>query len=111
MPEYRVAHEKQTLSEFVRLLSLPNLASDTTNIERNAEFIKTMLESRGVTVRMLRVPGAPPVVLGELRAPGASRTIGIYAHYDGQPVDPAQAQPAFQASNFAMRMERISTGN
>jgi acetylornithine deacetylase/succinyl-diaminopimelate desuccinylase-like protein len=87
---YRTAHEKAVIDEFIRLLSLPNHASDTTNIERNAEFIKTMLESRGIMVRMLRVPGAPPVILGELHAPRARQMIGIYAHYDGQPVDPAQ---------------------
>lgn len=87
---YRAAHEKQILHEFVALLSLPNQASDTANIERNAEFIRTMLEQRRVTVRMLRVPGSPPVVLGELHTAGASRTVGVYAHYDGQPVDPRQ---------------------
>jgi acetylornithine deacetylase/succinyl-diaminopimelate desuccinylase-like protein len=87
---YRLAHEKEIVREFVHLLSIPNRASDVSNIERNSEFIKTMLESRGVAVRMLRVQGAPPVVLGELRTPGVGPTIGIYAHYDGQPVDPVQ---------------------
>ena len=87
---YRIAHEKEIVREFSRLLSLPNRASDSRDIELNAEFIKTMLESRGITVRMLGVKGAPPVILGELRTPDARSTIGIYAHYDGQPVDPAQ---------------------
>src|SRR5229473_3973149 len=87
---YRLAHEKEIVREFVHLLSIPNRASDISNIERNSEFIKTMLESRGVAVRMLRVQGAPPVVFGELRTPGVGPTIGIYAHYDGQPVDPTQ---------------------
>jgi acetylornithine deacetylase/succinyl-diaminopimelate desuccinylase-like protein len=49
-----------------------------------------MLEIRGIKVQMLRVPGAPPLVLGELRTSGAKPTVGIYAHYDGQPADPAQ---------------------
>src|SRR5258707_6324937 len=66
---YRLAHEKEIVREFVHLLSIPNRASHVSNIERNSEFIKTMLESRGVAVRMLRVQGAPPVV-GELRTPG-----------------------------------------
>ena len=96
---YRVTHEKQILAEFVSLLSIPNLASDASNIERDAQFIKKMLEARGVTVRFLRAPGAPPVVLGELRAPGARATVGIYAHYDGQPTDPAQwVNPPFSPS-------------
>jgi acetylornithine deacetylase/succinyl-diaminopimelate desuccinylase-like protein len=87
---YRIAHEKEIVLEFAHLLSLPNRAPDTQDIEHNAEFIKTMLERRGLTVRMLRLPGAPPVVLGELRTADGRPTIGIYAHYDGQPVDPAQ---------------------
>lgn len=87
---YRIAHEKEIVQEFSRLLSLPNRATDSSDIERNAEFIKAMLERRRVTVLMLRLPGVAPVVLGELHTPNVSRTIGIYAHYDGQPVDPAQ---------------------
>jgi acetylornithine deacetylase/succinyl-diaminopimelate desuccinylase-like protein len=96
---YRVAHEKQIIGEFVDLLSIPNRASDTADIEHNAQAIQKMLESRRLTVRLLRVPGAPPVVLGELRTAGAAPTIGIYAHYDGQPVDPSQwSQPPFSPS-------------
>lgn len=87
---YRVAHEKEIVGEFVRLLSLPNRATDPADIQGNADFIQNMLEKRGIRVRLLRVSGAPPVVLGELRTLGATSTIGIYAHYDGQPVDPAQ---------------------
>jgi acetylornithine deacetylase/succinyl-diaminopimelate desuccinylase-like protein len=99
---YRTAHEKAILGEFAQLLSIPNLASDTPNIERNAQAIKGMLESRGVTVRLVRIAGAPPLVYGELHAQagpggragqggqGSAPWIGIYAHYDGQPVDPAQ---------------------
>ena len=35
-------------------------------------------------------PDAPPVVYGELPAPGAKRTVVLYAHYDGQPVEPSR---------------------
>ena len=31
------------------------------------------------------MPGGPPAVYGELPAPGATRTLVLYAHYDGQP--------------------------
>ena len=93
---YRQAHEKQIVGEFVNLLSLPNHAGDAAGIERNAQAISAMLQARGVSVRLLQLAGASPVVFGELRPPGATRTIGIYGHYDGQPVDPSQWQhPAF----------------
>ena len=90
--KYRLAHENGIVAEFARLLSIPNLASDTPNIERNAQAIATMLENRGVGVQLLHIPGAPPIVYGRLSAPGVRPTIGIYAHYDGQPVDSSQWQ-------------------
>ncbi len=34
--------------------------------------------------------GVPPAVYGEVMAPGAKQTLIFYAHYDGQPVNPAQ---------------------
>jgi acetylornithine deacetylase/succinyl-diaminopimelate desuccinylase-like protein len=85
---YRQAHEHQIISEFLELLSIPNVASDTPNIRRNAALITRMLERRGVKTRLLEVTGAPPVVYGEINTPGAARTIIFYVHYDGQPVEP-----------------------
>ena len=41
-------------------------------------------------MQLLKVEGAPPLVLADLRVPEAKRTIAFYAHYDGQPVDPAK---------------------
>jgi acetylornithine deacetylase/succinyl-diaminopimelate desuccinylase-like protein len=88
---WRIAHEREIVREFVELLAIPNVASDAPNISRNANAVKAMLERRGVTTRLLTLDGAPPIVVGDLRAPGATqRTIAFYAHYDGQPVDAAQ---------------------
>ena len=83
-------HQGQVLAEFAELLSIPNLASDAPNIQRNAEAIRAMCEKRGLTVRMLTVEGAPPVVVADLAGDNAKRTIAFYAHYDGQPVDRSQ---------------------
>lgn len=78
---------KAVLREFAEFLSLPNVASDKENIRRNVEFLSAMLRKRGVLVRLLEEKGSPPVVFGELPAAGASRTVLLYAHYDGQPVN------------------------
>src|ERR1041385_6386376 len=88
--EYRQQHEAEIVHSFAQLLSLPNVASDTSNITRNADAISKMLEQRGFHTQKLTVTGAPPVVLGELNSPGAKHTLLFYAHYDGQPVDKAQ---------------------
>src|SRR5512141_2243306 len=77
---YRVAHEAAILREFTDLLSIPNLASDNSNIRRNANALVAMLEHRGVAARLLELEGSPPAVLGELKTPGATRTLVLYAH-------------------------------
>jgi acetylornithine deacetylase/succinyl-diaminopimelate desuccinylase-like protein len=86
---WRVRHEGAILAEFAALLALPNVASDSANIERNAAALSTLLERRGFAVHVLRVPGAPPLVVGDLPAQPGRRTIAFYAHYDGQPADTA----------------------
>lgn len=88
---YRIAHEPQIIGEFVDLLSIPDVASDAPNIQRNADQIEQMLKSRGFQVQELpTAEGRGPVVFGELDSPGAKHTILFYAHYDGQPVDPSK---------------------
>jgi acetylornithine deacetylase/succinyl-diaminopimelate desuccinylase-like protein len=87
--EWRQQHERAILDEFVELLAIPNVTTDRNNIQRNAERIVQMMERRGIVTQLLRSPNANPVVFGELRTPGATRTIVLYAHYDGQPVEPA----------------------
>lgn len=76
------------LAVLADLLAIPNVASDTPNIRRNAERLAAMMRQRGLDVRLIETEGAPPVVYGELTSPGARRTLLIYAHYDGQPVEP-----------------------
>jgi acetylornithine deacetylase/succinyl-diaminopimelate desuccinylase-like protein len=88
--EYRQQHEVEIVRSFAQLLALPNVASDTANITRNADAIIKMLEQRGFHTQKLDVAGTPPVVYGELNTPGARHTLIFYAHYDGQPVDKAQ---------------------
>jgi acetylornithine deacetylase/succinyl-diaminopimelate desuccinylase-like protein len=93
----RTANEPAVLREFAELLAIPNIASDSVNIRRNARWIVDAYAKRGVALRLLESPsGGPPAVFGELRAPGATRTVLLYAHYDGQPVNPAEwATPPF----------------
>jgi acetylornithine deacetylase/succinyl-diaminopimelate desuccinylase-like protein len=87
---WRAPRESAIIGELTQLLSIPNLASDSVNIRRNAALIVSMLERRGATARLLESPGSPPAVYGELATPGATRTVVFYSHYDGQPVDSAR---------------------
>jgi acetylornithine deacetylase/succinyl-diaminopimelate desuccinylase-like protein len=87
---WRTQHERAIVTEFTGLLAIPNIARDRANIRRNADAIVAMLAKRGVSARLVEEPDANPVVYGEIRTPGATRTIVFYAHYDGQPLDPKE---------------------
>ena len=81
------------LNEFSQFLSIPNIAADAAGQQKNAAFIMAMMNKRGIEkVQLLNTTtvGAPPVVYGEVMVPGAKQTLIFYAHYDGQPVNPAQ---------------------
>jgi acetylornithine deacetylase/succinyl-diaminopimelate desuccinylase-like protein len=87
--EYRRTHEAEIIGELVDLLSIPNVASDAVNIRRNAAKLIEMMGRRGINASLLEGNG-PPAIFGELKTSGATHTIGFYAHYDGQPVDPSK---------------------
>ncbi|HEY6503693.1 MAG TPA: M20/M25/M40 family metallo-hydrolase [Chitinophagaceae bacterium] len=91
--KYGQQHANAIITEFRSFLSLPNVARDTVNIQKNAAFIMSMMNKRGIQkVQLLQAntAGVPPVVYGEVMVPGAKQTLVFYAHYDGQPVNPAQ---------------------
>lgn len=83
---YRQANEHKIIGELTELLAIPNLASDSVNIRRNAVKLTELLQQRGVRTQLLEVAGSPPVVFGDLKTPDAKLTLMFYAHYDGQPV-------------------------
>ena len=87
--EYRMDNEDRIIRELSEFLSIPNIASDTPNIQKNAAHLVEMLEARGIETHLLPISGRGPVVFGKLIAPEAKRTVIFYAHYDGQPVDPS----------------------
>jgi acetylornithine deacetylase/succinyl-diaminopimelate desuccinylase-like protein len=94
---WRAAHERAILSELMEFLAIPNVASDRENMGRNASAVAHLMEQRGIRCRMLETAGSVPVVFGEIRTPGATKTLVFYAHYDGQPADPKEwATPPWQ---------------
>jgi len=86
---YRLVNEDRIMRELREFLSIPNVANDTPNMEKNAARLKEMLEARGIETHLLSIDGRGPVVFGKLETENATRTVIFYAHYDGQPVDPA----------------------
>ncbi|MFQ6052975.1 MAG: M20/M25/M40 family metallo-hydrolase [Candidatus Bathyarchaeia archaeon] len=70
-----------------RLCRQPSVSARHEGIEECAELIKAMMEDVGVEARIIPTEGHP-IVLGEQRFPGATRTLGFYNHYDVQPPEP-----------------------
>lgn len=90
---YGREHENNIINEFVSFLSIPNIAADSSHLRDNAHFIMEMMKRRGIQQVQLLSPAtktAPPSVYGEVIIPGAKKTLIFYAHYDGQPVNPAE---------------------
>ena len=79
----------ELLREYVELLALPNVASRRAGHPQERRPHRPDAgapRGRGAPARR---GGRAAAVYGELARPGAPRTVVFYAHYDGQPVDPA----------------------
>ncbi|MBM3762255.1 MAG: M20/M25/M40 family metallo-hydrolase [Acidobacteria bacterium] len=88
--EYVSQRHQAILKEFAALVEIPNVTADLPNVRRNAEAIRRMFEQRGIPTRLLTIKDYAPIVFGEIKTPGATRTVNFYAHYDGMPVDPSE---------------------
>lgn len=89
----REQKENIWMQEYIRFLSIPNVAADKAGLNRNAAFIMQMMRQRNIEdVQLLHNESrtATPAIYGEVLVPGATRTLIFYAHYDGQPVDSTQ---------------------
>ena len=115
-PEHAVAvarahheeHGPRIVREFADLLSIPNDAADTENINANAAAIAAQFADRGFRMELLRHENAPPLIYGRRNIRGAKRTIAIYVHYDGQPTEDANwTNPPFEP---ALYTDRIPAG-
>jgi len=99
------AHRADLLRDYLPLLAIPNVASNRTDIRRNADHILAMMTRRGLNPRLLEGEDGqtPPLIYGEWLVPGAQRTLVFYAHYDGQPVTPSAwtVTPPFEPRLFA----------
>ena len=89
--QYVEGAQNELVGELVEAISIPAVAADAVNIRRKAEYLEAALERRGFEAELLETDGNP-LVFGERPAAGADRTLLIYFHYDGQPVDPSRWQ-------------------
>jgi acetylornithine deacetylase/succinyl-diaminopimelate desuccinylase-like protein len=81
-------HGATMLREFREFLRLPNVSTTAADMDANAAWIEDYIGRRGFRSRVVSAGGAP-YVIAEKPVPGAAQTVLIYAHFDGQPVEPS----------------------
>ena len=86
---FREDNASAILTAFFRFLSVPHVSADAHGIRENAEMIRNALQQRGARAELWEQPTPHLWFSGGLSTLGADRTVGIYLHYDGQPVDRA----------------------
>lgn len=105
-------NQHRWLTEYASFLSIPNVLGDSLNMIRNANRISEMLSQLGIQGELLfsGKPKSAPAVFGELKTPGATTTIALYAHYDGQPVNPKQWAEGLEPFTPALLTDRLDKG-
>ena len=60
--EWRGKNERQIVAELIQLVSLPSIASNKSDIIKNADALTAMFEERGFSVTRIDTPGSPILV-------------------------------------------------
>jgi len=84
---YREAVAPEILGSLAEFLAIPNVTPG--GLDRNAIWIRDELMRRGARSAVTQIPGAAPLVFGRVDGEPGGPTIGLYAHFDGQPADPS----------------------
>jgi acetylornithine deacetylase/succinyl-diaminopimelate desuccinylase-like protein len=93
--EFIEAHYEEFLADLQDLLRIPSistLSEHKGDIRRAAEWLKTHLESIGMTRTGVFETTGNPIVYAEWLNAGEAPTVLVYGHYDVQPVDDAENQ-------------------
>ncbi len=75
-------------AELVEYLAIPSEGGDDASLRAAADWTAARLRRAGATVDVVEVPGAPPLVVGELG--DGPRVINAVQHYDVQPAAPLE---------------------
>ncbi len=99
--EERIQKRKEYyITQLQRLVRQPSVSAKNEGIRDCALLLKEIMEEHGITTRLLEIPNANPVVYGEVRVRGSSKTLLFYNHYDVQPAEPVELwrYPPFSAT-------------
>ena len=98
----RLASRRRGIVEgLVELVRLNSVSQNPAGVRHTGEWLAAALRARGLDGRVIQT-GGNPVVFGERRVPGASRTVLLYCHYDTKPIpqngwlQPDPLEPVFR---------------
>ena len=86
LQRYLEANKDRFVRELVELCTIPCEAADAAALDAAAQWCRDRLVAAGCEARVLRVDGAPALVVGETGA--GKRTLVGVQHYDVQPAVP-----------------------
>ncbi len=110
-------HRDQGLRELEEYCRIPSISAKGMALDQCADHVVGLLQALGARVQRLPTEGGPPVVVGDLPAPGANRTLLLYNHYDVQPVEPLELwksdpfKPEVREGKFYARGSGDTKGN
>jgi acetylornithine deacetylase/succinyl-diaminopimelate desuccinylase-like protein len=82
------ARWRPILERFTECLRVDTVSQQPERVRAGAAWLADAMRARGFEARVLETAGNP-VVLGTRMAPGATRTLLIYCHFDTKPAPPA----------------------
>jgi acetylornithine deacetylase/succinyl-diaminopimelate desuccinylase-like protein len=83
-----LARRREILERFVACLRVDTVSQQPERVRAGAAWLARAMERVGLAARVLETSGNP-VVLGERRVRGATRTLLLYCHFDTKPAPPA----------------------
>jgi acetylornithine deacetylase/succinyl-diaminopimelate desuccinylase-like protein len=86
---YVESNRARFVDELCVLLRQPSISTQDIGVRECAELVRGFMGEAGADAQLIDT-GGYPVVFGEVRAPGATRTVLVYGHYDVQPPEPLE---------------------
>ena len=96
----------QFVSDLREFLALPNDASSASDMAANQRWLEQALGERGFKTEALGRSDYA-LLFAQRQAPAAQRTLLVYFHFDGQPVDPSRWE---QESPYEATLKRLDDG-
>ncbi len=86
------AHQRALVATLAEQIAIPSVRANPEGLRLQAVTLRDLLSARGLAAELIETPAAP-LVFAERATPGVTRTLLLYFHYDGQPVDATRWQP------------------